>query len=87
MSVDTWHDHVDATWNLRGVTHDMFHVVYLCEWITLSQVSKEGNKWKRKKSRKFVKKTCGMEKSGGSFLHFLNNSVDEDQIERREKRK
>ena len=51
MSSDTWHD----------------HVVHLCEWLTLSQVSKEGNKWKRKKSRKIVKKTCGMEESGGEF--------------------
>ena len=23
MSDDTWHDHVDAAWHLRGVTHGM----------------------------------------------------------------
>ena len=48
MSGDTWHDHVDATWNPRGVKHAMSHVVHLCEWLTLSHVSKEGNKEKRK---------------------------------------
>ena len=48
MLGDTWHDHVDATWHPRGVTHDMSHVVHLCEWLTLSHVSKEGNKGKRK---------------------------------------
>ena len=34
-----------------------------------------------------MKKTCDMEESGGSFPHFLNNSVDKDQIKRREKKK
>ena len=48
MSGDTWHDHVDATWNPRGVTYGMSHVVYLCELLTLSHVSKEENKGKRK---------------------------------------
>ena len=47
---------MDATWNLSGVPHGMIHVVYLCEWLTLSHVSKEGNKRKRKKLRKKIKK-------------------------------
>ena len=55
MLSDTWHDHVDATWHPRGVTHGMSHVVHLCEWLTLSYVSKNGNKRKRKKSRKLRK--------------------------------
>ena len=42
-SGDTWRDHVDTTWHPRGVTHGMSHVVHLCEWLTLSQVSSEGN--------------------------------------------
>ena len=58
MLGDTWHDHVDDTWNPRGVTHGMSHVVHLCEWLTLSHVSKEGNKRKRKKIKK-IKKNCG----------------------------
>ena len=41
MSDDTWHEHVDATWHPRGVTHGMSHVVHLCEWLTLSHVSNE----------------------------------------------
>ena len=45
-SVDTWHKHVDATWHPRGVTHSMSYVVHLCEWLTLSHMSIEGNKRK-----------------------------------------
>ena len=41
MSGYTWHEHVDATWHLRGVTHGMSHVVHLCELLTLSHVSNE----------------------------------------------
>ena len=52
MSGDTWHDHVDVPWNPRGVTHGMIHVVHLCEWLTLIDVSKEGNKRKIKKIKK-----------------------------------
>ena len=48
MLGDTWYDHVDATWHPRGVTHGMSHMVHLCEWFTLSHVSKERNKGKRK---------------------------------------
>ena len=48
MSGDTWHDHMDATWRPRGVTHGMNHVVHLFEWLTLSHVSNKGNKGKRK---------------------------------------
>ena len=39
VSGDTWHDHVDATWHPKEVTHGMIHVVHLCEWLTLSHVS------------------------------------------------
>ena len=62
MSGDTWHEHVDATWHPRGVTHGMSHVVHLCEWLTLSHVSKREIKGKEKKSRKlrkFVEMTSG----------------------------
>ena len=57
MSGDIWHDHVDATWHPRGVTHGMSHEVHLCEWFTWSQVSRGGsmrniNKEKERKSRK-----------------------------------
>ena len=55
MLGDTWHEHVDATWHPRGVTHGISHVVHLCEWFTLSHVSKEGNKKKIKKLRKLRK--------------------------------
>ena len=58
---DTWHEHVDATWHPWGVTHGMSHVVHLCEWLTLTHVSKEGNKRKRKK----IKKKCGDDKWHG----------------------
>ena len=78
MPSDTWHEHVDATWHPRVVTHGMSHVVHLCEWLTLSHVSKEGNKKKRKKIKK-IKKICGDDKwlrmkVGGSFPHFLTNT-------------
>ena len=62
MLCDTGHEHVDSTWHPRGMTHGMSHVVHLCEWLTLSHVSKDGNKRKRKKSRKlrkFVEMTSG----------------------------
>ena len=39
VSGDTWHDHVNATWYPKGVTHGMIHVVKLCKWLTLSHVS------------------------------------------------
>ena len=55
MLGDTWHEHVDATWHPRGVTHGMSHVVHLCEWLTLSHVSKREIKGKEKKSRKLRK--------------------------------
>ena len=48
MSGDTWNDHVEAIWNLRGVTHGMSHVVHLCEWLTLSQVASGGINGKEK---------------------------------------
>ena len=54
---DTWHDHVDATWHLRGAPHGMSHVVHLCERITLSHVSNEEIMGKEKKSRK-IKENC-----------------------------
>ena len=38
----------DDTWKPKGVTHGMSHVVQLCEWITLSHVSNEGNYGKKK---------------------------------------
>ena len=41
MSGNTWHDHVDATWNPRGVTRGVIHAVNLCEWLILSHVSNE----------------------------------------------
>ena len=50
MSVDTWHDHANATWHPRGVTYGMSHVVHLYEWLTLSQVS-NGGRNKRKSKR------------------------------------
>ena len=55
MSGDICHDHMDSIWHPRGVTHGMSHVVHLCEWFTLSYVSKERNKRKRKKSKKLKK--------------------------------
>ena len=57
MSGDTWHDHVDATWNPRGVTHGMSHVVHLCERLTLSHVLNE-EIMRKEKSRK-IKENCG----------------------------
>ena len=59
MSSDTWHGHVDATWNPKGVTHGMSHVVHLCEWLTLSQVSSEGKR-RKMKIRKNKEKKCGV---------------------------
>ena len=63
MSGDTWNDHVDATWNPRGVTHGMIHVVHLYEWLTLSQGQVEELMGKQNKKRKEIKKnvemTCG----------------------------
>ena len=77
MSSDTLNEHVDATWNPWGVTHGMSHVVHLCEWLTLSHVSKEGNKRKRKKIKK-IKKNGGddkwLRKVGESFPNFLINT-------------
>ena len=75
----------------------MFHVVHLCEWLTLSHVSKEGNKRKRKK----IKKNCGEDmwhvgeesRKVGRKLPHLDNSVDMGEKEenpnkrRRKKRK
>ena len=60
---------MDVTWNPRGVTYGMSHVVHLCEWITLSHVSKERNKGKKiKKLReKNVRVTSGKGESGGKF--------------------
>ena len=55
MSGDTWHDHVDASWNPRGVAHGMSHVVHLCEWLTLSHVS-NGEIKKRKENGEIKKK-------------------------------
>ena len=50
----------------------------LCEWITLSHVSKEGNKRKRKKIKKNKEKnvemTSGMEESEGKFPPLLVKS-------------
>ena len=75
MSGDTWHDHVDSTWHPKGVTHVMSHVVHLCEWLTLSHVSKEGNKGKINQE---IKRKNGSDdkwqwkKVGGSFPHFWN---------------
>ena len=61
MSSDTWHDHVDATWHPKGVRHGMRHVVYLCEWLTWSQVliREKRRKEKSRKIRKIVKMTSG----------------------------
>ena len=75
VSGNIWHDHVDATWHPRGVTHGMSHVVHLCEWLTWSQVSREGsmrkiNQENEIKSRKIERMTSGMGKVGGSFPHF-----------------
>ena len=73
MSGDTWHDHVDATWNPGGVTHGMIQVVHLCEWLTLRQVSSGGKRRKRKikKIKKIVEMTCGRwKKVVGRFPHF-----------------
>ena len=69
MSGDTWHEHVDATWNPRGVTHGMIHMVHLCERLTLSHVSNEEimGKKNHENKEKIVKKTCSMEESGGKF--------------------
>ena len=67
---------MDATWNPRGVTHGMCHVVHLCERLTSSHVSNEEIMGKEKKSRK-IKKNCGDDMwhgggkwAGGSFPHF-----------------
>ena len=60
VSGDTWHDYVNAPWNPREVTHDMSHVVHLCEWLTLSQVEElmgKQNK-KRKEVKKIMEMTC-----------------------------
>ena len=57
MSGDTWHGHIKVTWHPRGVPHGMNHVVHLCEWITLSQVSSRGKR--RKIRKKNVGMTCG----------------------------
>ena len=68
MSGDTWHEYVDATWYPMGMTHGKSHVVHLCEWLTLSQVSSGGNKGRGKK----IKENGGddmwhVEESGGKF--------------------
>ena len=55
MLGDTWHDDVDATWNPRGVTHGMSHVVHLCERLTLSHVSNEEIMGKEKIKEKIIK--------------------------------
>ena len=47
---------MDATWHPRGVTQGMSHVLHLCEWLTLSHVSKEGNKKKKKIDEKMREK-------------------------------
>ena len=67
MSGDRWHDHVDATWNPRRVTHGMSHVVHLCEWFTWSQVSRGGNMGKENKKKK-SKEKCERDKwQGGKW--------------------
>ena len=70
MSSDTWHDHVDATWHPRGVTHGMIHMVHLCERLTLSHVSNEeimGKEKNKEKLRKIVEMTCVMVEESGGF--------------------
>ena len=69
MLGDTWHDHVDATWNPRGVTHGMSYVVRLCEWLTLNQVSSGGNNNERKEKKRNEEKMgegdkCHVERRG-----------------------
>ena len=61
MSGDTWHDHVDATWNPRGVTCGMIHMGHLCEWLTWSQVG-NGEKKERKSKGEIKKKKNEKEK-------------------------
>ena len=86
MSGNIWHEHVDATWHSRGVTHGMIHVVHLCEWLTMSHVSKEGNKRKRKK---YEDDKWQRRKVVGSFPHFdqfgYENQKGEGGKEKREK--
>ena len=99
MSGDTCHNHVDATWNPRGVTHGMSHVMHLCEWLTLNHVSKEGNKRKRKNIKK-IKKDCGEDmwhvgmrvgRWGGSFstwtIWWMKEKKRKIQTKGKEKRK
>ena len=70
MSGDTWHDHVDATWNPGGVTHGMIQVLHLCERLTLSQVS-SGGKRRKRKIKKIADMTCGRwKKVVGCFPRF-----------------
>ena len=71
MSGDKWHDHVDATWHPRGLTHGKRHVVHFCKWLTWSQVSNEeimGKEQIHENKEKWGNKTCGKEgKWGESF--------------------
>ena len=67
MLGDTWHDQMDVTWHPRGVTHGMSHVVCLCEWLTLSQVSSGG---KRNKGKKCEDDKWQRRKVVRSFPHF-----------------
>ena len=81
---------MDATWNPRGVTHGMSHVVHLCEWLTLSQVS-SGEKKKEKKIKKIKKimeMKCGMwRKEVEVSLTLINSCRRTKKGEREEKNK
>ena len=53
VSGDTWHEHVNAAWHPRRVTHGMSHVVHLCEWLILIQVASGSNKARKENKEKF----------------------------------
>ena len=82
MSGDTWHEHVVATWNPRGVIHGISHVVHLCELFILNHVS-NGKLWEKKiheNKEKNVRVTSGKGEGGGKFPH-LDNFMDKGEKE------
>ena len=83
MLGDIWHEHVDATWHPKGVTHGMSHVVKLYKWLTLSHVLNDvikGKKEIKKIRKKNMVMTSVMEESGGKFPLFLDHPVDAIQM-------
>ena len=54
MSGDTWHDHVDATWHRRGVTHGM--IAMWCSKLGLMAHIEQTVKCRIKKETKIKKK-------------------------------